>query len=368
MSGSKNLILYFSATGNTARVVDILSQELRNGGEEASVGLLSAGAGAPADVAGYDRLVLVFPVLAMMPPVFIRRILRRMPRGLRPDGSRARAVVLATAGGQGGTAATWAMSVLRRRGYDPELSARLSYPENWVQVGEVPRSEEDAAMKKARGDEAARSIAAKLLRGERELDRVGAGLWILGRSLGFLFGVFGRRFLGKIFVADERCSGCGLCARTCPAGTILLPKGRRAPKSRAARPFWRSNCENCNRCMNICPERAINASVLNIVLQFASIGTLMILGLEGLNELLWPLIAPYMPAGIGSALHVLLAVATVIGAHLFSIGPMDFFVYRWIRAIPGLRAAFALSYSRNFRRYLAPGFKPAPVSPNAHSE
>jgi ferredoxin len=350
----KNLILYFSATGNTARLAGIVEAELRAAGQEVATATMSSGGPVP-DCAGIDRLVVAFPVLSFSAPSFVKSFLRRLPGGARAGGKPIRAAVIACSGGDGTMALPGVAAMLGRRGYEVRQSLEAAYPENWIQMGGVPRDEAAAERGLERGDATARRIAGRIAADEIELIEVGAGKRLVNLVVGFLFGAFGRRFLGKLFVADERCSSCALCARTCPAGTIIMKKGRRA------RPFWRMNCENCNRCMNVCPEAAINTSILNIVLQFASIGTLLVVGIRAADDFLWPLIEPLLAPGLESSAHILLIAITVVAAHLFSIGPADYFVYRWLRRVPGLRRAFGLSFSRGFRRYKAPGFKPEKV-------
>jgi ferredoxin len=70
-----------------------------------------------------------------------------------------------------------------------------------------------------------------------------------------LYILVGRFFMGKIMFATTRCTGCGTCAASCPAGAIVM-KGEKRP-----RPFWRYNCEHCLRCLNFCPHRAVGASL-----------------------------------------------------------------------------------------------------------
>lgn len=52
----------------------------------------------------------------------------------------------------------------------------------------------------------------------------------------------------KPFYANEKCNGCGLCAKTCPASTITIVNGK---------PVWNKKCYQCLRCINYCPQRAI---------------------------------------------------------------------------------------------------------------
>ncbi len=54
--------------------------------------------------------------------------------------------------------------------------------------------------------------------------------------------------LDKAFYAEDSCSGCGLCEKTCPVGNIRLEKNR---------PRWLGNCEHCMACIHRCPQKAI---------------------------------------------------------------------------------------------------------------
>ena len=77
----------------------------------------------------------------------------------------------------------------------------------------------------------------------------GIGLsWV---SAGYL--LIGRFFLSKLFFANEKCTGCGICADHCPTGSISMI-GTVNP-----RPYWSLTCESCMRCMGYCPHNAIEA-------------------------------------------------------------------------------------------------------------
>ena len=49
-------------------------------------------------------------------------------------------------------------------------------------------------------------------------------------------------------VDKERCNGCTLCSKMCPASTIKIVNGY---------PIWNEKCYQCLRCINNCPQVAI---------------------------------------------------------------------------------------------------------------
>jgi MinD superfamily P-loop ATPase len=62
--------------------------------------------------------------------------------------------------------------------------------------------------------------------------------------------------MAKIMFADDRCKGCGLCAKYCPNQAVVMTGTK--PKV----PFWTNRCEACLRCMGYCRPRAVEASHL----------------------------------------------------------------------------------------------------------
>lgn len=52
----------------------------------------------------------------------------------------------------------------------------------------------------------------------------------------------------KGFYTDERCVGCGVCAKVCPTQNIAIQKKR---------PVWNRRCHGCMACVAYCPTKAI---------------------------------------------------------------------------------------------------------------
>ena len=54
--------------------------------------------------------------------------------------------------------------------------------------------------------------------------------------------------MAQIAILERKCTGCGLCANTCPFGAIEMKNGK--PEMNAA-------CKVCGLCVKACPQKAI---------------------------------------------------------------------------------------------------------------
>jgi ferredoxin len=58
----------------------------------------------------------------------------------------------------------------------------------------------------------------------------------------------------RSFQIDEKCSGCGICARVCPVNNIKMVDNR---------PVWQHHCETCCACYSWCPKEAIHGEIVS---------------------------------------------------------------------------------------------------------
>ncbi len=342
---------YFSATGNTEKALRTAERKLKAAGHEVTESLVIAKSQAP-DLSSCDCVIAAFPVLAKAPPVMFSHFLKRLPRGERADGVKIKAAVLAIDGGGGGYAGNRAASILEKRGYDVLSVAKACYPANWAQVNGV-FNDERATKVMAKGEKIAMEFGSKLACGETSRETVRAKMDFLDAIFPPLYGLLGRRILGKLFYADEDCCSCGLCARTCPARTILFGS------KKGEKPYWKANCENCNRCINVCPKGAIVSSIGRAAILTAAVIAGSWVGIRAYRSFVYPLFAFSMAPALAAVIDVLAISAIIIVAHIFAIGPLDGFVLRWLQRLPGLRRFFAWTYTKGKRRYVAAGFEPS---------
>ncbi len=340
---------YFTGTGNSRDACETALDELAAAGYEWTMELIEPGSD-PVDIPESDLILLVFPVYAWQPPALVRAFVRRLrvapPAGGTPPASSAarKAVVLAIDGGEGMRAADDIRRLLEEPapdgpGLDVVVSQRVQYPENWTQF--IPPDPEDQARREtAEGRERVRSLMRNAVSGNRNMYQPSGFMMIVSRVVGLLFSVIGRTVLSQFFVADDRCTSCGLCERTCPVKAIRMQSVSGEP----ARPRWELHCESCNRCINICPERAIVTSWGRIVVTLAVIAGLVAGGFA-LSGFLFGL--PKIIAGV----------TIVLGAHFVAVRLLPG-LFASIERIPAMRKVMSRGFNGNWPRYIAPGFQP----------
>jgi NAD-dependent dihydropyrimidine dehydrogenase PreA subunit len=266
-------LTYFSGTGNTRWAAGRLGAGLRDAGYD----VLSVEVGAPPEGAPGDRRrrprrertsgpardveleVFLFPVYAFAVPRLFRRALARLPRvpqqkaavvgvyGNMYFGRPKRRRLLA---GYEGGALVEARRVLERRGYSVFASRVLGLPVSWTQLASAPPPEEQRTIV-AQAESEIAAMAKELARREGGHRAHAPAHWLWNLPVRALFRRVGRRVMGKFYVADASCSGCGKCARECPTSDIRI---------RGGRPRWGWRCEACQRCINGCPRSAIQTS------------------------------------------------------------------------------------------------------------
>ena len=349
-------IRYFTGTGNTARACAMLAQEFTAASWEADLKEIRADNNDPYEgLEGADLTVVAFPVLGFAPPITMKRWLARIPKDRRHrkaqdgEGRRRYAAVLCVGGatyyrnryipGWGADAPFAAARILKRRGFVCAGMEEVSYPENWRQVSNPPDEKQRFAIRE-RNDPIVRAFARSLASGDRRVVALKRDVRV--RALMAMFAAlinrFGRGPLTRTFIAASSCTGCGLCARGCPALAIRMRRGR---------PRWTLRCVECNRCINACPANAIRTSTLALVAHFmwGLAATAVALSL--------PLPLEWLPPARG-----LVRVLALLVFFVVQLGPFSALL-ALVEVLPPFRAQFERSFMEGFRRNLAPDFKAA---------
>jgi flavodoxin/Pyruvate/2-oxoacid:ferredoxin oxidoreductase delta subunit len=336
-------IRYFSSTGNTERAAKLLAEQFKAAGfQPVLINILKN-----TELKGEpDKEVFLYPTFSWSAPAIVKRYISALP-----EKTGTKAAVVAVFGGDGshdgnaGQGVSQVARMLRRKGYDVFLTGGMGYPTNWIQFSNPPAQDSCATMRE-KTDRRLKSFGIKFLNEEKDFYRASVIGYILSTFMAAFFGLMGRRMMGKMFTADDSCTQCRLCEKACPVHTITMT-------GRGGKPNWGSNCENCNRCMNICPPRSIQTSLPRTFLHFAfQIGSIVLAVKTG--------------SFAASHLHLnavpktaLAVISFMIAFVLLFIIQLTFFdaLLRTLQKVKIIDRFFALTFTRKFRRYIAPGFK-----------
>ena len=223
------MIFYFSGTGNSAwaarqlaRLTDDTACDITQLNELP-------------DLTGARQIGFVFPIYAWGVPEIMADFAKKLPK------TQAFTFGVCTCGEDAGHA-------MKRfsRLYPLSSSYSLVMPNNYI-VGSDTDGEDEILKKIAAAREELGRMAQEIRRQERVYRvREGAMAGFKSGPVNYGFNKFARS--AKPFFAGDSCNGCGLCAANCPAHAITLREGK---------PVWAAQCYQCLRCINECPQQAI---------------------------------------------------------------------------------------------------------------
>jgi Pyruvate/2-oxoacid:ferredoxin oxidoreductase delta subunit len=335
----------FSGTGNSYWVARRMAERAGAKGTAATVSFLADKR--PREVpVGPGRLIGLFtPTHGFTAPWRMISFAARMPRGRGADaftvatraGTKFGKVYLP---GMEGTAAYLIALILALKGYRVRGVRAFDMPSNWIAL-HPGFSEANARAIAEHSRPKVEGFIDSILAGGRQFSGficLALGILLAPLSAGYL--LYGRFMFSKLFFADNRCNGCGLCARECPNNAIKM-LGKTHP-----RPYWTFSCESCMHCMGYCPEEAVQAGhSWAVILYFI---TVIPFAQYLLNSLVTVLPGAEMIRGTWGM--------NVIQYPFFLVSLAAAYVLFWLLTrIPAVNAVFAYTtLTRAYRRYHEP--------------
>jgi ferredoxin len=233
----KTTVYWFSGTGNSLH----LAKAICGGLEDAE--LVPAARALEDELEPAEITGLVFPVYAWGPPVMIRRLIERLPA----DPPRYM-FAAATCGGSPGSAMKLTGKMLRKRGLPLHSTWSVRMVENYPAMGGAPPEEKQRRINAEAEEQIAGIVQGIRDRVPGDFGRKSPFFSFIGPLVYPLFARFAGRAAAK-FRADDRCTSCGICARICPSGNVMVPD--------CGRPVWGDSCEQCFACFHWCPVKAV---------------------------------------------------------------------------------------------------------------
>lgn len=256
-----------SGTGNTYRVSRWIEEIANRHEVKAKVVLIEDADFSNDFIQSPDFLVgLLFPTHGFMPPWSMIKFLFRMP--IRTN---VPVMCVATRGalkigslqipGASGFATFFAAILTLLKGYRVKAIFSLDMPSNFINFhwGLHPKNIDKISNK---AQSRLKLLIPRILNGQRiwfTRNNLWEMLWCV--FLFWLVPVFpiayliiARMFMAKVMFSNNKCVGCGMCARFCPNNAILMKDA-----GTKKRPYWTYHCENCLRCMGYCRKKAVEA-------------------------------------------------------------------------------------------------------------
>jgi ferredoxin len=229
-------IYWFSGTGNSLAVARALAENL----PDAELFPVAGAVQHPPEAA--DVIGLVFPVYAFGPPAVVERFIRKLK--VNPD---AYVFSVCTCAVTSGSTLHFIRNALLKRGIKLSAAWTVRQPENYPPLGGTPGAKSQARTH-AEADKKTAHIANALQARSTVFEKAGL-LWRLsGRLIWPAFRFFEKHGADRLFRADKKCNGCGICAKVCPVANISMENGR---------PVWLRHCEQCFACFHWCPQNAV---------------------------------------------------------------------------------------------------------------
>ncbi|MDK2807541.1 MAG: hypothetical protein PWP24_274 [Clostridiales bacterium] len=239
----KALIVYFSGTGNTAYVARKIEQVMKEFGVEAvsqSIEELDE-----LNTVNFDFLVLGCPKYYEYPVLdFIQSIEKK----LVPSQRTISTMIYGTQAAYLQTDFSKLEKILRTRNYKVTVTKSFQIANNMVIFGAFPGTDSEKIKKNLKKlTEDLKPLVGDFLAGRENKEHPSflyrKGTHLSGVVFTKLFPIFAMKYS-----ASEACVSCGICAAKCPKGNITMQKGK---------PQFGKNCIFCMRCINICPQNAI---------------------------------------------------------------------------------------------------------------
>lgn len=246
-------IFYFSGTGNTKYVIDILSAELSKSCETTVFNIENPGSEVKAVEAIYksDLNVFASPVYAFDSPTIMYSFLNKAKR-IKKDKtfSGKNAAVLTCPGDPSSMnhiAAKMLSKKLHKLGFEVLREDQIAMPPNIF----APVTVEKGRNMVIEAEKKVLRLVKSYMSGEKNKFKPNAGVYLL-----YLISKLehpGAKIFGKLYNVDkEKCVNCGLCVKKCPQKNITVIDGN-------IKFGW--NCIFCMRCVYSCPANAIKNPV-----------------------------------------------------------------------------------------------------------
>ena len=233
--------LYFSGTGNSKYAAELFCKEY----DKESVAYSIEDADALSAVKDVTLIIIAYPVQYSTVP----KILRDYIMDHNELWMNKKVFIIATMGLFSGDGSGMLGRLLKKCGAEVIGGLHLKMPDSIADEKALKRPIEKNKELVKQAEQKIKESVKRLKAG----DPTQEGIGILYRLAGY-FGqraYFGHKtgsYSSKLKIDNDKCIGCGLCAKLCPMKNITIKEHKAVSCDR---------CTMCYRCINKCPEQAL---------------------------------------------------------------------------------------------------------------
>jgi ferredoxin/flavodoxin len=232
-----SVIYYFTGTGNSLKVAKDIASKI---GNTTLIKICKDNIILSEDTK-FKKVGIVFPVYYYGLPIMVKEFLKNLVLN-----SNCYVYTIATCGGSVGTSVKQLKNILNNKGILLSSAFTIVMPDNYQVLYSPPSEEKQQKLFNLEGEKVQHivDVINKLERSPfEEINSFSAK--ILG---GILSRTFNPKYKDKNFWSDEKCNGCGICAKVRPSNNIKIEQNS---------PQWLHECEHCLACMHWCPKHSL---------------------------------------------------------------------------------------------------------------
>ena len=239
------MIICFSGTGNSRYCADFIADKI---GDEV------LNAKEPIKNNTYEALVSEKPWVFVSPTYAwqIPHIFKDFIKKTNFSGSKDSYFIM-TCGSDIGNASSLNEKICAVKGFNYKGTAEIIMPENYIALFDAP-NEEDTIKIIRKAHPSLKKAVEKIKSGENIPDKK------IGMSDKLKSGIINKGFYkfyvkADKFMASDKCTGCGKCAKVCPLNNICIDNEK---------PLWGKDCTHCMACICSCPVSAIEYGKISV--------------------------------------------------------------------------------------------------------
>ena len=231
----KNIIFYFSGTGNSLKVAKDIAKEMQN------CEIVSMGSSKNYDLqAGYETIGFVYPTYFRGEPLKVREFISYLNLKNNSDSYY---YAITTCGKYRGNALLHIRDLLKKKKITLNYRAKLDMFSNYVIVYDMSEMVNERTIdSEEKFVPIMDDIKNRRANGKKELKPFTE---IIYRTL-----IKFAPNMDRNYNVSDACTGCGICKKVCPVGNIGLDDNNR--------PIFKHHCEQCVACIQYCPQKTIN--------------------------------------------------------------------------------------------------------------